>query len=123
MPHNVVCSLYLSQKMVESLNVDLVAFITQCVSSTTVNTMKIYLLLFACLMLVCVLQAANAAVLEGWAEMPMHTYAEGPTEGQFNCVPTAHFGLFLKECEWRFNNPAPQAQLAQLKQWVKQYMG
>lgn len=42
---------------------------------------------------------------------------------QFNGVPTAHFGLFLKECEWRFNNPAPQAQLAQLKQWVKQYMG
>ena len=39
---------------------------------------------------------------------------------QFNGVPTAHFGLFLKECEWRFNNPAPQAQLAQLKQWVKQ---
>ena len=27
---------------------------------------------------------------------------------QFNGVPTAHFGLFLKECEWRFNNPAPQ---------------
>ena len=42
---------------------------------------------------------------------------------QFNGVPTAHFGLFLKECEWRFNNPAPQAQLALLKQWVKQYMG
>ena len=46
--------------------------------------MKKYLSLFACLMLVCVLQAANAAVLVGWAEMPMHTYAEGPTEGQFN---------------------------------------
>jgi transposase len=29
----------------------------------------------------------------------------------------------LKECEWRFNNPSPQAQLKQLKQWVKQYMG
>jgi transposase len=29
----------------------------------------------------------------------------------------------LKECEWRFNNPSPQAQLNQLKQWVKQYMG
>ncbi len=42
---------------------------------------------------------------------------------KFNGVPTAHFGLFLKECEWRFNNPAPQAQLAQLKQWVEQYMG
>jgi len=29
----------------------------------------------------------------------------------------------LKECEWRFNNPKPQSQLKQLKQWVKQYMG
>ena len=42
---------------------------------------------------------------------------------KFNGVPKAHFGLFLKECEWRFNNPSPQAQLKQLKQWVKQYMG
>jgi len=33
------------------------------------------------------------------------------------------FGLFLKECECRSNNPTPQAQLIQLKQWVKQYMG
>ena len=42
---------------------------------------------------------------------------------KFNGVPKAHFGLFLKECEWRFNNPSPQAQLKKLKQWVKQYMG
>lgn len=42
---------------------------------------------------------------------------------KFNGVPKANFGLFLKECEWRFNNPAPQAQLVQLKQWVKQHMG
>ena len=42
---------------------------------------------------------------------------------KFNGVPTAHFGLFLKECEWRFNNPSPQAQLLQLKQWAKQYIG
>ena len=42
---------------------------------------------------------------------------------KFNGVPKAHFGLFLKECEWRFNNPSPQAQLKQLKQWVKLYMG
>ncbi len=33
---------------------------------------------------------------------------------KFNGVPTAHFGLFLKGCEWRFNNPSPQAQLLQL---------
>ena len=37
---------------------------------------------------------------------------------KFNGVPKETFGLFLKECEWRFNNPAPQAQLKQLKQWV-----
>ena len=42
---------------------------------------------------------------------------------KFNGVPKAHFGLFLKECEWRFNNPSPQAQLKQLKQWVELYMG
>ena len=41
---------------------------------------------------------------------------------KFNGVPRQHFGLFLKECEWRFNNPSPQAQLRQLKQWVKQYL-
>ena len=42
---------------------------------------------------------------------------------KFNGIRTVNFGLFLKECEWRFNNPTPQAQLVQLKQWVKQYMG
>jgi transposase len=41
----------------------------------------------------------------------------------FNGVPKANFVLFLKECEWRFNNPTPQAELLILKQWVKQHMG
>ena len=41
---------------------------------------------------------------------------------KFNGVPKAHFGLFLKECEWRFNNSDPKAQLRQLKQWVKLYL-
>jgi len=41
---------------------------------------------------------------------------------KFNGVPKMHFHLFLKECEWRFNNPAPKAQLTQLKQWVKEYL-
>ena len=41
---------------------------------------------------------------------------------KFNGVPRAHFGLFLKECEWRFNNPNPQDQLRQIKQWVKPYL-
>ena len=38
---------------------------------------------------------------------------------KFNGVPKANFVLFLKECEWRFNNPTPQAQLVILKQWVE----
>ena len=29
---------------------------------------------------------------------------------KFNGVPKAHFGLFLKECEWRFNNSDPKRQ-------------
>ncbi|MGD0156214.1 MAG: IS1595 family transposase, partial [Terracidiphilus sp.] len=33
-----------------------------------------------------------------------------------------HFPLFLKECEWRFNNPNPEDQLLQLNQWVKQHL-
>ena len=38
---------------------------------------------------------------------------------KFNGIPKEHFGLFLKECEWRFNNSNPKRQLAQLNQWVK----
>jgi transposase len=41
---------------------------------------------------------------------------------KFNGIPRQHFGLFLKECEWRFNNPRPQAQLKQLKQWVADFL-
>ena len=36
-----------------------------------------------------------------------------------NGVPKVHFGLYLKECEWRFNNSDPSSQLKQLRQWVK----
>lgn len=46
--------------------------------------MKKYLSTFAGMLLVCVLHAVDAATLVGWADMLMHTYAEGPTEGQFN---------------------------------------
>lgn len=42
---------------------------------------------------------------------------------KFNGIPRAHFHLFLKECEWRFNNSDPKLQLKQLNQWVKQEMG
>lgn len=38
---------------------------------------------------------------------------------RFNGIPKAHFHLFLKECEWRFNNSDPKSQLKQLAQWVK----
>ena len=42
---------------------------------------------------------------------------------KFNGVPKENFALFLKECEWRFNNPKPSSQLRQLKQWVKDDLG
>ena len=42
---------------------------------------------------------------------------------KFNGVPKAHFGLFLKECEWRFNNNDPSSQLSQLRQLVRGHMG
>lgn len=41
---------------------------------------------------------------------------------KFNGVPKEHFGLFLKECEWRFNNSDPAIQLTQIRQWVKTYL-
>lgn len=42
---------------------------------------------------------------------------------KFNGIPAKHFPLFLKDCEWRFNNPSPQTQLKQIKRWVKMYVG
>ncbi|XDZ66453.1 IS1595 family transposase [Alphaproteobacteria bacterium LSUCC0684] len=42
---------------------------------------------------------------------------------KFNGIPAKHFPIFLKECEWRFNNPSPQTQLKQVKQWVNKHMG
>ncbi len=42
---------------------------------------------------------------------------------KFNGIPVKHFPLFLKECEWRFNNSNPRSQFKQLKQWVKKNMG
>ena len=42
---------------------------------------------------------------------------------KFNGIPREHFPLFLKECEWRFNNPIPLDQLSQLKQLVKSNIG
>ena len=42
---------------------------------------------------------------------------------KFNGIPRSHFHLFLKECEWRFNNSDPKDQLKQLNQLVKDKMG
>lgn len=42
---------------------------------------------------------------------------------KFNGIPAKHFPLFLKECEWRFNNSDSKKQLKQLKQWVYKNMG
>jgi len=42
---------------------------------------------------------------------------------KFNGIPKAYFGLFLKECEWRFNNCDPSMQLTQLKQWARKHLG
>jgi len=41
---------------------------------------------------------------------------------RFNGVPKAQFGLYLKDCEWRFNNSDPAVQLSQLRQWVKRHI-
>ena len=40
---------------------------------------------------------------------------------KFNGIPRENFGLFLKECEWRFNTPTAKAQLIQLIQWVSNF--
>lgn len=42
---------------------------------------------------------------------------------KFNGIPAKHFSLFLKECEWRFNNSDSKSQLKQLKQWVSIHIG
>ncbi|MBF0804710.1 IS1595 family transposase, partial [Neisseria sp. 19428wB4_WF04] len=39
---------------------------------------------------------------------------------KFNGIPKEHFELYLKECEWRFNNSEIKFQISILKQSVKQ---
>lgn len=39
---------------------------------------------------------------------------------RYNGIPRANFHLFLKECEWRFNEGSPTQLLKQLKSWVRQ---
>ncbi|RAP70670.1 putative d-alanyl-D-alanine carboxypeptidase/endopeptidase [Candidatus Erwinia dacicola] len=38
---------------------------------------------------------------------------------KFNGIPRAHFELYLKKCEWRFNTLSAKQQLIILKQIVK----
>lgn len=38
---------------------------------------------------------------------------------KFNSIPKAHFELYLKECEWRFNHSNLKSQISILKQLVK----
>ena len=37
---------------------------------------------------------------------------------KYNGIPSKHFFLFLKECEFRFNYGSPRQQLATLRSWV-----
>ncbi|MBP6863386.1 MAG: transposase [Neisseriaceae bacterium] len=41
---------------------------------------------------------------------------------KFNGVSEAYFHLFIKECEWRFNERDPKVQLAMLKALVQQHL-
>jgi len=40
---------------------------------------------------------------------------------KFNGVPKNNFNLFLKECEFRFNNPEPKEQLRLIKKFARIY--
>ncbi|MDP0200582.1 IS1595-like element ISHps3 family transposase [Glaesserella parasuis] len=42
---------------------------------------------------------------------------------KFNGIPKAHFELYLKECEWRFNHSNLKSQISILKQLVKGSLG
>ncbi len=37
---------------------------------------------------------------------------------KYNGIPKKNFGLFLKECEWRFNYGDPKNRLKVLKKWI-----
>jgi len=38
---------------------------------------------------------------------------------KFNGVPKENFYLYLRECQWRFNNSCPKVRLRMLKKWAK----
>ena len=39
---------------------------------------------------------------------------------RYNGIPRAHFALFLKEAEFRFNHGSPRQQLRTIRRWVRQ---
>ena len=41
---------------------------------------------------------------------------------KFNGIPKQNFELYLKECEWRFNNSDIKTQRSHLVRWVKRYL-
>jgi transposase len=38
---------------------------------------------------------------------------------RYNGIPRAHFHLFLKECEWRFNYRSPSRLVSMLNEWLE----
>jgi len=40
---------------------------------------------------------------------------------KYNGIPRKNFGLYLKECEFRFNYGSPKEQLKTLKKWIKRH--
>ena len=38
---------------------------------------------------------------------------------KFNGIPKANFPLYLRECQWRFNNPCLKQKTKMLKKWTK----
>ena len=57
-------------------------------------------------------RAAHVGGIENfWSQAKRHLR-------KYNGVPTGHFELFLKECEWRFNYGSPRELLQTLRRWI-----
>lgn len=56
--------------------------------------------------------AENNGIENFWSQAKHHLR-------KFNGIPKAHFELYLKECEWRFNHSDLKSQISFLKQLVK----
>lgn len=58
---------------------------------------------------------ANAAI----TSMDQELLVPRPEHPPYNGIPKAHFHLFIKETEFRFNYGTPSQQLRSLKRWTK----